>query len=106
MYKFLKKGLTSFELIQVIRMMDCQFEAVINGTDGLGCWAIEGLPEELRLDKKDDLGQYTQNNPDSGPAESVWAKFQNDFKDKRNKFNQRGPRHSRLIQLAFHDCLR
>ena len=22
---------------------------------------IEGLPEELRLDSKDDLGQYTQN---------------------------------------------
>ena len=22
---------------------------------------IEGLPEELRLDKEDDLGQYTQN---------------------------------------------
>ena len=87
-------------------MMDCQFEAVIHGKDGLECWAIEGLPEELRLDKEDDLGQYTQNNPDSGPAESVWAKFQNDFKDKRNKFNQRGPRHSRLIQLAFHDCLR
>jgi len=98
---------------KVIRMMDCQFEAVINGTDGLGCWAIEGLPEELRLDKEDDLGQYTQNinktiNPDAGP-ESVWdnqKEGQNNFKDKRNKFNQRGPRHSRLIQLAFHDCLR
>ena len=23
-------------------MMDCQFEAVIHGKDGLGCWAIEG----------------------------------------------------------------
>ena len=42
---------------------------------------------------------------DAGP-ESVWEKKQNDFKNKRNKFNQRGPRHSRLIQLAFHDCLR
>ena len=111
MSNFFKKGLTNFELIQVIRMMDCQFEAVIHGKDGLECWAIEGLPEELRLDKEDDLGQYTQNinktiNPDAGP-ESVWAKDkQNDFKNKRNKFNQRGPRHSRLIQLAFHDCLR
>ena len=37
-----KKFFTSFELIQVIRMMDCQFEAVIHGKDGLGCWAIEG----------------------------------------------------------------
>ena len=37
-----KKGFTSFELIQVNRMMDCQFEAVIHGKDGLGCWAIEG----------------------------------------------------------------
>ena len=37
-----KKFVTSFELIQVIRMMDCQFEAVIHGKEGLGCWAIEG----------------------------------------------------------------
>ena len=40
--QILKKGFTNFELIQVIRMMDCQFEAVIHGKDGLGCWAIEG----------------------------------------------------------------
>ena len=93
-------------------MMDCQFEAVIHGKDGLGCWAIEGLPEELRLDNEDNLGQYTQNinktiNPDFGP-ESTWANDnrQNNFKNRKNKFNQRGPRHSRLIQLAFHDCLR
>ena len=41
--QILKNGFSiSFELIQVIGMMDCQFEAVIHGKDGLGCWAIEG----------------------------------------------------------------
>ena len=48
------------------------------------------LDEELQVDRgtyKKELNRWKANN-------------------QRYKWRHRGPRHSRLIQLAFHDCLK
>ena len=83
--------------------MECQFETVMtkDKKEWAACWRIPGLPDMLDEGR---LDEFTENVEELGPFPD-WE-IQDNHKDKRYKWNQRGPRHSRLIQLAFHDCLR
>ena len=85
--------------------MECQAEAIgppsnifIGGT--LDCWTIEGLPDML---DEGDLDEFSKDHEDLGPR-ATWA--EQNAPNVNYKWRQRGPRNSRLIQLAFHDCLR
>ena len=92
---------------KVIRMMDCQLEAIRwdggNPEPFEHCWGreIEGLPDYLN---EGELDEYSKDHDDPTiPRLTV-----NELKHKniRYKWRGRGPSHSRLIQLAFHDCLK
>ena len=45
---------------------------------------IEGLPEELRLDKEDDLGQYTQNIKGQLISKGLFGVFKSTKKTNKN----------------------
>ena len=65
----------------------------------LPCWEMEGLPDML---DEGDLDVYARDHDEPiGPRENEY-----NGNNIRYKWRQRGPSHSRLIQLAFHDCLR
>ena len=64
------------------------------------CWTIDGLPDML---DQGELDEFSKDHEDIGPRES-W--FQQNIPNNRYKWRERGPKNSRLIQLAFHDCLR
>ena len=80
-------------------MMECQLEAA-EPTFNPHCWRINGLPDML---DQGDLDEFSNDHEDLGPR-GPWIE-QND-PNVNYKWRQRGPRDSRLIQLAFHDCLR
>ena len=63
------------------------------------CWEMEGLPDML---DEGDLDVYARDHDENiGPREYAY-----NGNNIRYKWRRRGPSHSRLIQLAFHDCLR
>ena len=83
---------------KVIGMMDCTSSA----SENFGhpdCWTVEGLPDKL---DEGDLDLYARDHDEYlGPREYGY-----NGNNIRYKWRRRGPNHSRLIQLAFHDCLR
>ena len=94
-----------------MRMMDCQLEAAmwVNNRNGniyagksLPCWGDPNLPDQL---DEGDLDMYTQDIADFGPKDERYPRIYN-APTIRNKWKRRAPGHTRLIQLAFHDCVR
>ena len=90
-------------------MMECQKEAVesftwhspiYNGHPNASCWTIDGLPDML---DQGDLDEFSKDHEDLGPN-APWSELNQP--NIRYKWRERGPKNSRLIQLAFHDCLR
>ena len=67
------------------------------------CWSEPNLPDHLPEGK--DLDIYTQDLDDFGPRDE---KVPRDYNrgSIRNMWRRLGPGHTRLIQLAFHDCLK
>ena len=88
-----------FFSLKVNRMMECQLDAA-QPLYNPHCWRIDGLPDML---DQGDLDEFSNDHEDLGPR-GPWIE-QND-PNVNYKWRQRGPRDSRLIQLAFHDCLR
>ena len=89
--------------------MECQKEAVesftwhspiYNGQPNASCWTIDGLPDML---DQGDLDEFSKDHEDLGPN-APWSELNQP--NIRYKWRERGPKNSRLIQLAFHDCLR
>ena len=92
--------------------MECQTEAVesweqlftwalpIEEQTPSNCWTIDGLPDML---DQGELDEFSKDHEDLGPRET-W--FEQNIPNIRYKWRERGPKNSRLIQLAFHDCLR
>ena len=89
--------------------MECQKEAVevftwhspiYNGQPNASCWTVNGLPDML---DQGDLDEFSKDHEDLGPNAS-WSELNQP--NIRYKWRERGPKNSRLIQLAFHDCLR
>ena len=80
-------------------MMECQLEAA-QPLYNPHCWRIDGLPDML---DQGDLDEFSNDHEDLGPR-GPW--IEQNHPNVNNKWKQRGPRNSRLIQLAFHDCLR
>ena len=91
-----------------MRMMECQ-EIAASWKRGHyprpvnECWGreIEGLPDYL---DEGDLDEYSKPFDDPGIPRSPQHEVEK--ADIRYKWHTRGPNPSRLIQLAFHDCLR
>ena len=50
-----------------------------------------------------DLDEFSRDHEDLGPN-APWSELNQ--ANIRYKWRERGPKNSRLIQLAFHDCLR
>ena len=95
-------------------MFECQNEAAYaydwaqsDGSKNVkhaSCWNIKGLPYKLdEVDLDEYSGKYFPSNigPTASPSEYNNPKFPQTY-----KWKARGPTPSRLIQLAFHDCLR
>ena len=85
--------------------MECQSEAVAGFLWGTpqnrsSCWTIDGLPDML---DQGELDEFSKDHEDLGPR-ATWS--EQNVANINYKWKQRGPRNSRLIQLAFHDCLR
>ena len=92
--------------------MECQTEAIesweqlftwalpIEEQTPSNCWTIDGLPDML---DQGELDEFSKDHEDLGPRET-W--FEQNIPNIRYKWRERGPKNSRLIQLAFHDCLR
>ena len=80
-------------------MMECQLEAA-QPLYNPHCWRIDGLPDML---DQGDLAEFSYDHEDLGPR-ATWE--EQNIRNLRYKWNERGPKNSRLIQLAFHDCLR
>ena len=81
--------------------MECQEKAVEpHGTGNIDCWTIDGLPDML---DEGELDEFSKDHEDLGPR-ATWV--EQNIRNLRYKWNERGPKNSRLIQLAFHDCLR
>ena len=92
--------------------MECQTEAItsweelftwalpIDAQTPSNCWTIDGLPDML---DQGELDEFSKDHEDLGPR-ATWSE-QNE-PNIRYKWRERGPKNSRLIQLAFHDCLR
>ena len=83
--------------------MECQIEAASwmawTTRPPLACWGMEGLPDML---DEGDLDEYARDHDEYiGPREYAY-----NGNNIRYKWRLRGPNHSRLIQLAFHDCLK
>ena len=78
--------------------MECQSEAV----EGFNpyCWTINGLPDML---DEGELDEFSKDHEDLGPRATMSEQNEPNV---NYKWRQKGPRNSRLIQLAFHDCLR
>merc|ERR1712223_626862 len=94
---------------KVNRLMECQMEAVevftwhspiYNGQPNASCWTVEGLPDML---DEGDLDEFSRDHEDLGPN-APWSELNE--ANIRYKWRERGPKNGRLIQLAFHDCLR
>ena len=88
-----------FFSLKVNRMMECQLEAA-EPTFNPHCWRINGLPDML---DQGDLDEFSYDHEDLGPR-GPW--IEQNHPNVNNKWKQRGPSNGRLIQLAFHDCLR
>ena len=80
-------------------MMECQLEAA-EPTFNPHCWTIDGLPDML---DQGELDEFSKDHEDLGPR-ATWS--EQNIPNIRYKWRERGPKNSRLIQLAFHDCLR
>ena len=85
--------------------MECQTEAIEGFTWGTyqtpsNCWTIDGLPDML---DQGELDEFSKDHEDLGPR-ADWSEL--NVPNIRYKWRERGPKNSRLIQLAFHDCLR
>ena len=81
--------------------MECQEKAIeAHHTGNVDCWTIDGLPDML---DEGELDEFSKDHEDLGPR-ATWA--EQNIRNLRYKWNERGPKNSRLIQLAFHDCLR
>ena len=93
--------------MKVLRMMDCQLEAIRwqgeNPEPFEHCWGreIEGLPDYLN---EGELDEYSKDHDDPTIPRLTGDELK--YHNIRYKWRGRGPSHSRLIQLAFHDCLR
>ena len=86
--------------IQVIRMIQCSDEAgPIGWTPQYpACWWNTDL-----LDYNIRLDTYTKDvETNYGPTNHPWTNWDDYFA----RWRERRPTPSRLIQLAFHDCLR
>ena len=70
-------------------MMDCELEA----RNGNNCWSDPGLPDNLN---EGDLDLYSRDHDEF----NLPRKYSNRWRWRY------GPNHNRLIELAFHDCLR
>ena len=77
-------------------MMDCEFEAQtldVKNQNHKNCWAVSGLPDNLN---EGDLDLYSRDHDEFNlPRDHL----------KRWKWRY-GPSPNRLIELAFHDCLK
>ena len=83
--------------------MECQFETVMtkDKKEWAACWRIPGLPDML---DEGDLDEFSRGHgADPGPRADT---SELNGPNIRYKWRTRGPKASRLIQLAFHDCLR
>ena len=77
--------------------MECTATAA--ATMKVDCWTLPELPDKL---DEGDLDLYSRDHDEyMGPRE-----YKYNGNNIRYKWRRRGPNHSRLIQLAFHDCLR
>ncbi len=101
--------------------MDCRMEYILTGQDGKQCWVGQkdlGLDGDIEkyIDSDERLDEYAQNIQeadedlkeilqDTRKGYKAVNKFKN-LNNQRFKWLHRGPRSTRLIQLAFHDCLR
>ena len=70
-----------------------------------GAWVAQ---EPITVPGVDENGQPTDTNIDLNVSKNDYKKFLLtwNINNQRYLWRHRGPRHSRLIQLAFHDCLR
>ena len=92
--------------------MECQTEAIesweqlftwalpIEDQSPSNCWTIDGLPDML---DQGELDEFSKDHEDLGPRATMSEQNEPNV---NYKWRQKGPRNSRLIQLAFHDCLR
>ena len=86
--------------------MDCQQQAaddfyMTSNPPNPSCWLVEGLPDML---DEGDLDEFSRGHgADPGPRADT---SELNGPNIRLKWRTRGPKASRLIQLAFHDCLR
>ena len=85
-----------FITYQIVKMMDCEFEARnldVKNQNHKNCWAVSGLPDNLN---EGDLDLYSRDHDEFNlPRDHL----------KRWKWRY-GPSSNRLIELAFHDCLK
>ena len=76
-------------MFQIVTMMDCEIEA----QNGNNCWSDPGLPDNLN---EGDLDLYSRDHDEF----NLPRKYSNRWRWRY------GPNPNRLIELAFHDCLR
>ena len=83
-----------------------QSEELLNESkEGLDCWGVEGLPDDLL--SKDLPNKYSPDKDMFGPQFSLWSiKNMPNANSLRWFFDITSVSPAKLIQFAFHDCLR
>ena len=72
---------------------------------GLDCWRVEGLPDDLL--SKDLPNKYSPDKDMFGPQFSLWSiKKRPNANSRRWFFDITSVSPAKLIQFAFHDCLK
>ena len=85
----------------MVRLIECSDEAAPDQwtPHKPTCWLRDDLPDKINDGSLDD---YTRDLDDYGPHKDpadTWNRY-------HSKWNSRRVTPSRLVQLAFHDCLR
>ena len=83
-----------------------QSKELLNASkEGLDCWNVEGLPDDLL--SEDLPNKYAPNKDDFGPQFSIWSiKKRPKANSLRWFFDITSVSPAKLIQFAFHDCLK
>ena len=95
-----------YPFVNVTQSKVTQSKELLNASkEGLDCWNVEGLPDDLL--SEDLPNKYAPNKDDFGPQFSAWSiKERPNANSLRWFFDITSVSPAKLIQFAFHDCLK